>query len=44
MFSTHVVVPHEDEAVGVVLILPELNVSKLQRNQLPAAQSGAQGG
>ncbi|HXM62985.1 MAG TPA: hypothetical protein VN950_19140 [Terriglobales bacterium] len=43
MLTSHVVVLHDHEAVGILVIPAELDVSKLQGDQLAAAKTRAQG-
>ncbi|HZM08779.1 MAG TPA: hypothetical protein VFC15_01055 [Candidatus Limnocylindrales bacterium] len=40
----NVVALHKNEAIGIVFVCSELNVSPLQRDQFSTTQSGAQGG
>jgi hypothetical protein len=41
VFTTHIIVPYDNETIGIILILAELAITKLQGHQLAPAKTGA---
>ncbi|HUE50818.1 MAG TPA: hypothetical protein VMO80_00640 [Terriglobales bacterium] len=44
VLAAHIVVPHDHEAVGIALVLAELDVAPLQGHKLAAAEASPHGG